>query len=153
MSRDSLYSWIVTHTRYSIPLGRISSFSVKRRCDAVLRHLKSNSEVRLCDLYAVYESPLINFRIHEPICLKLGMYTMAPEPISTAYFRNLSISLCAVCVSSTIAARQRLGRHIAVATNTHNRLIVGSVHLYTVRSIPPPTLKFWNDSNLRSCAW
>jgi hypothetical protein len=29
----------------------------------------------------------------EPIFMKLGMYIMAPEPISTAYFRNPSTSL------------------------------------------------------------
>jgi hypothetical protein len=34
--------------------------------------------------------PPINFWIPEPIFMKLGMYIMAPEPISTAYYINPS---------------------------------------------------------------
>jgi hypothetical protein len=32
--------------------------------------------------------PLINFQMTEPIFMKLGVYIMATEPISTAYFTN-----------------------------------------------------------------
>jgi hypothetical protein len=35
-------------------------------------------------------NPPIHFRMPEPIFMKLGMYVMAPEPISTAYFIDLS---------------------------------------------------------------
>jgi hypothetical protein len=43
----------------------------------------------------VYVSP-INFRMPEPVFMKLGMYIMAPESISTAYFMNPShhVSIC-----------------------------------------------------------
>jgi hypothetical protein len=34
--------------------------------------------------------PPINFWMPEPIFMKLGMYVMEPESISTAYFINLS---------------------------------------------------------------
>jgi hypothetical protein len=71
--------------------------------------------------------------------MKLGMYEyiMAPEPISTAYFINLSHqSVCLLgngsvkCIPLFIA-RQRLGKHITAATNTRNiRRIVGRVCLW-----------------------
>jgi hypothetical protein len=41
--------------------------------------------------------PHINFWMPEPIFIKLGMYIMAPEPISTPYFKNPRFSLC-VCM-------------------------------------------------------
>jgi hypothetical protein len=37
--------------------------------------------------------PPINFWMPEPIFMKLGMYIMTPEPISTAYFINPSLYL------------------------------------------------------------
>jgi hypothetical protein len=40
-------------------------------------------------------------------CLKLGEYIMAPDPVSAAYFVNLSISLCVCIYISYIVARQR----------------------------------------------
>jgi hypothetical protein len=45
----------------------------------------------LCDYHAVCVSvhAPINVRMPEPIFTKLGMYIMAPEPISTAYFINV----------------------------------------------------------------
>jgi hypothetical protein len=51
-------------------------------------------KVGICDLHAVCEfvnqPHPINFRMLEPIFMKLGMYITAPEPISTAYFINPS---------------------------------------------------------------
>jgi hypothetical protein len=56
----------------------------------------------------------------EPILLSLGMYITVPKPISTAYFMNPSF-----------IAKQRLGKHIPVATNTgSNGIIVGRVCLW-----------------------
>jgi hypothetical protein len=46
------------------------------------------------------------------------MYIMAPDPISTAYFINPSYQSVSVCVS-LIVARQRLGKNVTAATNTH----------------------------------
>jgi hypothetical protein len=56
-------------------------------------------KVSLCDLHAVCVSvyPPINFWMCELIFMKLGIYILAPEPISTAYFINPPISLC-VCM-------------------------------------------------------
>jgi hypothetical protein len=45
------------------------------------------------------ESP-VNFWTPEPIFMKLGMYTMAPQPISTTYFINTSHQSVFLCVSS-----------------------------------------------------
>jgi hypothetical protein len=61
--------------------------------------------------------PLINFRMPEPIFRKFGMYSMAPEPISTAYVINLPHQ--SVCLYPLIVARQRLGKNVTAATNTH----------------------------------
>jgi hypothetical protein len=67
-----------------------------------------------CCLYV--NPPLINFRMHELVFMKLGMHIVAPEPSSTAQ------SLPSVCVSvslSPIVARQRLSKKVSVATNTY----------------------------------
>jgi hypothetical protein len=40
----------------------------------------------------------INFRIPEPVFIKLDIYIMAPEPISTAYFLNPSHKCVSVYV-------------------------------------------------------
>jgi hypothetical protein len=50
--------------------------------------------------------------------MKLGMYIMAPEPISMAYFITLPISLC-LLVYPTIVARQRFRKNVTVAKYTH----------------------------------
>jgi hypothetical protein len=48
-------------------------------------------KVSLWDNYAVCDPPpQINFWMRPPILMKLGLYVMLPEPISTAYFINLS---------------------------------------------------------------
>jgi hypothetical protein len=51
----------------------------------------------------------------ESIFMKLGMYIMAPEPISTAY----SINPFHQSVHPPTVARQWLGKNVTVATNTH----------------------------------
>jgi hypothetical protein len=53
----------------------------------------------------------------ERIFIKLGMYIMAPELISTAYFINPSNQSV-----SPIVARQRLGKNVIAATNTHETI-------------------------------
>jgi hypothetical protein len=54
----------------------------------------------------------------ESIFVKLDIYVMATEPISTSYFINPSHSPVSICVSP-IVARQRLGKDVTAATNTH----------------------------------
>jgi hypothetical protein len=69
----------------------------------------------------------------EPIFMKLGMYIMAPEPISTSYFIN-PFRLCVCMCITPSAARQRLGKHVLEATNTcNNRKVVDHVVFCVVR--------------------
>jgi hypothetical protein len=77
-------------------------------------------KVGLRDHHAVGVSlyPFINFWMPEPIFMKLGMYIMAPEPISTAYFINPSHQSVCLYVYPLIVARQRLGKNITAETNT-----------------------------------
>jgi hypothetical protein len=55
----------------------------------------------------------------EPIFMKLGIYIMTPEPISTAYFINPPISVCVCIYTHPIVARQRPSKSVTAATNTH----------------------------------
>jgi hypothetical protein len=50
--------------------------------------------------------------------MKLGMYIMATEPISTGYFINPSHQSVSACVSPA-ASRQRLDNKVTAATNAH----------------------------------
>jgi hypothetical protein len=50
-------------------------------------------------------SPLINFRTPEPICMKLGTYITAPEPISTAKLKHPSHQSVCLYVYPRIVAR------------------------------------------------
>jgi hypothetical protein len=76
----------------------------------------------------------------EPVFMELGMYIMAPEHISMAYFINPSHQSAWLHVYRTtvarqrlgihpIVARQRLGKKVTAATNTHAAIgrIVGHV--------------------------
>jgi hypothetical protein len=53
----------------------------------------------------------------EPIFMKLGMYIMGPEPISSAYFINSSHQ----SVYPPVIARKRLGKNVTAAMNTHTK--------------------------------
>jgi hypothetical protein len=52
------------------------------------------------------------FGMPEPIFVKLGMYIMEPEPISTAYLISPSHQSVCLYVYPSIVARQRLGKHV-----------------------------------------
>jgi hypothetical protein len=52
-----------------------------------------------------------------PIYMNLGMYTMAPEPISTAYFVSPSHQPVGLYVYPAVVARQRLGKNFTAASN------------------------------------
>jgi hypothetical protein len=72
----------------------------------------------------------------EPICVKLGMYVMAPESILTLYFENPSHRSVFVCVYPPVVARQLFAKNVTVATNTrNNRIIVESAVFCAVRVI------------------
>jgi hypothetical protein len=53
------------------------------------------------------------------IFMKLGMYIMAPEPMSMAYFLNPSHQSVCLYVYPPIVAKQRLGKNVTAATYTH----------------------------------
>jgi hypothetical protein len=73
----------------------------------------------------------------ETIFMKLGIYIMAPESISTAYFINPSHQSLCYHVHHPIVARQRLGKNITAATDIplNNRRIVVRVVFYAARAI------------------
>jgi hypothetical protein len=50
------------------------------------------------------------------------MYNMAPEPIRTAYFINTTHPSVCLYVYPPIVARQRLGKNVTEATNTHTTI-------------------------------
>jgi hypothetical protein len=73
--------------------------------------------------------------------MKLGMYTMVPEPISTAYFISPSHRPVCPYVYLLIVARQRLGSHVPEPTNTRNsRIIVGGIVFYVVHVMSKESL-------------
>jgi hypothetical protein len=61
-------------------------------------------------------SPSIDFWMVETICMKLGMYIIASEPISTAYIMTPPVSLCPY-VYPLIDAMQRLAKNSPVITS------------------------------------
>jgi hypothetical protein len=63
-------------------------------------------------------NPPINFLTPQSIFIKHGMYIMTLEPNSLTYFINPSHHTVSVCVPPVIA-RQRLGKNVSAATNTH----------------------------------
>jgi hypothetical protein len=96
----------------------------------------------------------------------MSLYIMAPEPISTVYFINPSHqSTCMFHVT-----RQRLGKNVTAATNTHamelldasfsmrsatyERRVRGSVYPFTVarkclgKHVPAAMRNCWRDSFL-----
>jgi hypothetical protein len=75
--------------------------------------------VGLWDDHVVCVSRRINFWMLEPIFMKLGMYIMAHEPISTAYFLNPSYQSVCLYVYPPIVARQRFCKNVTAATNAH----------------------------------
>jgi hypothetical protein len=91
--------------------------------------------IGLCDLRAVCVCfpPPINFWMAEPIFMKLGMYNMASELISTAYFINPfhhSVCLCEYpnvvrqrpVKNTPIVPEQRHCKNVAAETNSHARI-------------------------------
>jgi hypothetical protein len=60
----------------------------------------------------------VDSNCNKAIFIKLGMYIMAPEPISMAYFINPSHQSVCLYVYPPIIARQQLGKNISRAMNT-----------------------------------
>jgi hypothetical protein len=76
--------------------------------------------------------PQFDFWMPELIFMKLGIYIMAPECFSTAYFINSSHQSVRLymCISYFIA-RQRLRKHVPSPVNkSSHRIIVGRVCMW-----------------------
>jgi hypothetical protein len=113
-----------------------------------------NIKLVLCNHHAVSLCvciPPINFWRAEPICMKFSMYIIAPDPHLNGVLHKPLPSVCVfVCVSflslldnslvtciPPFIARQWLGTHVPVATNTcNNRRIAGHECLWVCLCIP-----------------
>jgi hypothetical protein len=92
----------------------------------------------------------------ELIFMKLGAGIMALEPISTAYFINLSHQSVCLYVYSPIVARQRLAKNVTAATNKHAKIeeLLDATFLSAVcvilkesRSLVPKTPYFFDQED------
>jgi hypothetical protein len=63
--------------------------------------------------------PHINYECLNQFFMKFGVYIIAFEPISIAYFINPSHQYVCLYVYPPNVARQRLGKHVTAATNTY----------------------------------
>jgi hypothetical protein len=75
-----------------------------------------------------------NFRKPEPFFMKLVMYIMKPESISTAYFIHPSRQSVCLYVNPPTVARQLLGKNVTAATNTHATVEELSEESFSLRS-------------------
>jgi hypothetical protein len=73
----------------------------------------------------------------EPVFMELGMYIMAPESISIAYFINPSHQSLCLYLYPPIVARQRLNKNVTAATNTHITVeeLLDAFFCYAVRAV------------------
>jgi hypothetical protein len=55
----------------------------------------------------------------DPVFMKHDMHVMASEPISMAYFKNLSHQSVCLYVYSLIVASQQFTKNVTVALNNH----------------------------------
>jgi hypothetical protein len=89
----------------------------------------------------------------ETVFMKLGMFIMTAEPISTSHFINPSHQSMCLCILLTLQGNgavncitpfgtmQRLGKRVPATRNIrNNRIIVGRVIFYTVRILPKESL-------------
>jgi hypothetical protein len=67
-------------------------------------------------------TPKINFYVPEIIFMKHGMYIKEPEPISAAYFINLSHQSVCLYVYPPLLDRQLLSNYVTAAMNTHETI-------------------------------
>jgi hypothetical protein len=103
-------------------------------------YLKKNKSRLMRSSCCLCVSPLINFQMPEPICMKFGMYIMVFEPASMAYFKKPFHQSVCLYVYPPINARQWLSKHILTAPNIRNRRIVGRIIFYVVHVISKESL-------------
>jgi hypothetical protein len=94
-------------------------------------HLAACVSLSVC----AWRLPPINFRKPKRIFMKLGMYIMAPEPISVAYLINpshQSVCLCVYC-SISLLSNGSVNTFPAATKTRNNRKLIGRVVLCAVR--------------------
>jgi hypothetical protein len=91
-----IHYWLIIPLFYYTQIFSLVSLFWKNKSRLIL------SPCCLCVFISPYK-----FLIAEPIFMKLGMYIMAPEPISTAYAIYFSHQSVCMCIPA-IVARQRL---------------------------------------------
>jgi hypothetical protein len=72
--------------------------------------------------HAVCVSTLLTFEYLNQSLSELDIHNVAPEPITRTYFISPPIGLCVCMCSPFIVARQRLGKDVTAATDTHGTL-------------------------------
>jgi hypothetical protein len=85
-----------------------------------------------CCLCVCVSPPPINFWMSKQILMKLGMYIIAPEPISTAYFINPSHQSVCLYVYPHIVARQRQRIHTRIEES--GRVVFSAVSVVSKES-------------------
>jgi hypothetical protein len=86
---------------------------------SLLSLFKKSGLMRSLCFLCVCESSLSIFLIPESIIMKLGMFIIASDPISTAYFINPSHPSVCLYVYPLIIAGQRPGKNVTAVTLTH----------------------------------
>jgi hypothetical protein len=71
----------------------------------------------------------------ETFFMKLGMYIMAPKPISDVYFINPSFQSVWLYVYPTIVARQQLSKNITITMDTHTTIEELLDPLFSMQSV------------------
>jgi hypothetical protein len=67
---------------------------------------------------------LINIRMAEPFFMKFGTYIMVPDPISTAYFITLSISLCVyMCIPISLLSNRSVKIPLSLLENGSAKML------------------------------
>jgi hypothetical protein len=72
----------------------------------------------------------VNTMLSEPIIMELGMNTMAPEPISMAYFINPFHQSECLYVYINIIARQQLSKNVTMVMSTYETVEEFVIPLY-----------------------
>jgi hypothetical protein len=110
-------------------------------------------------MLSVSRYPPYQLLMEKPVIIKFGIYIMALESISTAYFINFSHQSMCLYVYPPVIARQRRCKNVT----THNyRRISGRGIFYSVRIVsrkvddyffPKPLVLFFLTLTPRSTKW
>jgi hypothetical protein len=111
-------------------------------------------KVGLCDRHSVclwIPPPSINYWMLEPILMKLGMYIMAIEPISTACLINPSHQVCYVCICIPVTLLGNCWVETLPRQQIHTtieELIVGRVAFTAVGVVSKENKQLFHNINI-----